>query len=201
LEAPPCALCSRVRHAPQRPQGIHLMVREPCPAGATRIWRRSRTILQRPPMTRIDARFAALRTQDVPRRPHHFVMAGDPYPPRPAPILKALPAAGADVIEVGSAIHRPDGGRARYPGGGPAGTPSRPELWLKTVESGARTFVFTRRDACRADGTTYNSDLHLWVKPVLHCRRQGAGGRCPHRGGFAARGRYRGFAFRHYGLD
>jgi tryptophan synthase alpha chain len=51
-------------------------------------------------MTRIDARFAALRHEGraglIP-----FVMAGDPDPETSAAVLKALPQAGADVIEIG----------------------------------------------------------------------------------------------------
>jgi len=50
--------------------------------------------------TRLDARFAALKAQDraafVP-----YVMAGDPDAATAAAILAALPAAGADIIEVG----------------------------------------------------------------------------------------------------
>lgn len=51
-------------------------------------------------MTRIDARFEALRAA---RRAGlvTFVMAGDPDPETSLAIVKALPAAGADVIELG----------------------------------------------------------------------------------------------------
>ena len=51
-------------------------------------------------MTRIDARFAALKREGRAGL-ITFVMAGDPDPATSAAILKALPAAGADVIEVG----------------------------------------------------------------------------------------------------
>jgi len=51
-------------------------------------------------MTRIDARFAALRRGGRAGL-ITFVMAGDPDPDTSAAILKALPAAGADVIEIG----------------------------------------------------------------------------------------------------
>jgi tryptophan synthase alpha chain len=51
-------------------------------------------------MTRIDARFAALKREGRAGLVT-FVMAGDPDPATSATILKALPAAGADVIEVG----------------------------------------------------------------------------------------------------
>jgi tryptophan synthase alpha chain len=51
-------------------------------------------------MTRIDARFAALKREGRAGL-ITFVMAGDPDPETSAAILKALPQAGADVIEVG----------------------------------------------------------------------------------------------------
>jgi tryptophan synthase alpha chain len=51
-------------------------------------------------MTRIDARFAALRRGGRAGL-ITFVMAGDPDPDTSGAILKALPAAGADVIEIG----------------------------------------------------------------------------------------------------
>jgi tryptophan synthase alpha chain len=51
-------------------------------------------------MTRIDARFAALKREGRSGLVT-FVMAGDPDPATSLAILKALPQAGADVIEVG----------------------------------------------------------------------------------------------------
>jgi len=51
-------------------------------------------------MTRIDARFAALKREGRAGL-ITFVMAGDPDPDTSAAILKALPQAGADVIEMG----------------------------------------------------------------------------------------------------
>jgi tryptophan synthase alpha chain len=51
-------------------------------------------------MTRIDARFAALKREGRAGLVT-FVMAGDPDPDTSAAILKALPQAGADVIEMG----------------------------------------------------------------------------------------------------
>jgi tryptophan synthase alpha chain len=51
-------------------------------------------------MTRIDARFAALKREGRAGLVA-FVMAGDPDPETSAAILKALPQAGADAIEVG----------------------------------------------------------------------------------------------------
>src|ERR1700677_4419174 len=50
--------------------------------------------------TRIDTRFAELKKQD--RSAFiTFVMAGDPDPATSLEIIKALPAAGADIIEIG----------------------------------------------------------------------------------------------------
>ncbi len=49
---------------------------------------------------RIDARFAALKAEGR-AAVVSYVMAGDPDPATAAKILKGLPAAGADVIEVG----------------------------------------------------------------------------------------------------
>jgi tryptophan synthase alpha chain len=51
-------------------------------------------------MTRIDSRFAALQREGRAGLVT-FVMAGDPDPETSAAILKALPQAGADVIEIG----------------------------------------------------------------------------------------------------
>ena len=50
--------------------------------------------------TRIDARFAALKREGRAGLVT-FVMAGDPDPDTSAAILRALPQAGADVIEIG----------------------------------------------------------------------------------------------------
>src|SRR6266852_3102570 len=51
-------------------------------------------------MTRIDARFAALKREGRAGLVT-FVMAGDPDPDTSLAIIKALPLAGADVIEIG----------------------------------------------------------------------------------------------------
>src|SRR5215475_4408528 len=51
-------------------------------------------------MTRIDARFAALKREGRAGLAT-FVMAGDPDPVTSAAILRALPGAGADIIEIG----------------------------------------------------------------------------------------------------
>ena len=56
--------------------------------------------------TRIDHRFAALKAEGRPALVT-FVMAGDPDPDTSLAILKALPAAGADVIEIGMPFSDP----------------------------------------------------------------------------------------------
>src|ERR1700682_733181 len=51
-------------------------------------------------MTRIDARFAELKKQGRSAFVT-FLMAGDPDPATSLEIIKALPKAGADIIEIG----------------------------------------------------------------------------------------------------
>ena len=71
------------------------------PAAATRISTRSRNISKAIEMTtRIERRFAALKTEGRAALVT-FIMAGDPDPATSLAILKALPKAGADVIEIG----------------------------------------------------------------------------------------------------
>ena len=69
--------------------------------------------------TRIDARFAALRAEGRAALVT-FVMAGDPDLATSLEIVKALPGAGADMIEVGmpSPIRWPTARRSRRPGCG-----------------------------------------------------------------------------------
>ena len=50
--------------------------------------------------TRIDARFAELARQGRPAFVT-FLMAGDPDPATSLEVIKALPKAGADIIEIG----------------------------------------------------------------------------------------------------
>lgn len=57
-------------------------------------------------MNRIDARFAHLRTQSRPALVT-FIMAGDPDKVTAQTILQALPAAGADIIEIGMPFSDP----------------------------------------------------------------------------------------------
>jgi len=95
-------------------------------------------------MTRIDARFAALRHQGraglIP-----FMMAGDPDPETSAAVLKALPQAGADVIEIGMPFTDPM-----------ADGPAIQAAGLRALRAGqnvARTLELVR-DFRRADVTT-----------------------------------------------
>ncbi len=57
-------------------------------------------------MSRIDAKFAALR-QDNRAALITFLMAGDPDPATSLALIKALPAAGADLIEIGMPFSDP----------------------------------------------------------------------------------------------
>ena len=117
--------------------------------------------------TRIDRRFAALKEEGRAAL-MTFIMAGDPDYETSLAIVKALPHAGADLIETRHAVHRSDGRRSGDPGGGPARAQSRAEHEADAV-AGARIPPRRRRDADRADGLL-QSDLHL--------RRRAVSGRC-----------------------
>lgn len=58
------------------------------------------------PLTRIDRRFAALKAENRPALVT-FVTAGDPDPQTSAAIIASLPAAGADIIEIGMPFSDP----------------------------------------------------------------------------------------------
>ncbi len=67
--------------------------------------------------TRIDARFAELKKQG--RSAFiTFLMAGDPDPATSLDIIKALPKAGADIIEIGMPFTDPMADGPADPGGG-----------------------------------------------------------------------------------
>src|SRR5690606_13502641 len=57
-------------------------------------------------MTRIDRRFAALKEEGRPALVT-FLMAGDPFYEASLDIVRALPAAGADIIELGMPFSDP----------------------------------------------------------------------------------------------
>ena len=76
-------------------------------------------------VTRIDKRFAALKREGRAGLVT-FITAGDPDYETSLAILKALPAAGADIIELGMPFSDPDGRRSGNPGLVAAGAKSRP---------------------------------------------------------------------------
>jgi len=69
--------------------------------------------------TRIDARFAELK-QEGRAAFITFLMAGDPDPATSLEIIKALPKAGADIIEIGMPFTDPMADGPAISGGGPA---------------------------------------------------------------------------------
>ena len=69
--------------------------------------------------TRIDTRFAQLKSEGRAAFVT-FLMAGDPDPATSLAIIKALPKAGADIIEIGMPFTRSNGRRSSDPGGGPS---------------------------------------------------------------------------------
>ncbi len=86
--------------------------------------------------TRIDRRFAKLKAEGRPALVTYF-MGGDPDYDTSLKIMKALPKAGADIIELGMPFSDPDGRRAGDPGGRPARAEGRPDA-QKDACHGAR---------------------------------------------------------------
>ena len=117
--------------------------------------------------TRIDQRFAALKAEGRAALVT-FVMAGDPDYDTSLAIIKALPAAGADVIELGMPFTDPmaDGPAIQAAGlrALKAGQDMNKTLALVRAFRSGR-----RRNADRADGLL-QPDLHLWRRS-LPCRR------------------------------
>ena len=101
-----------------------------------------------------------------------FVMAGDPDVDRSLAVLKGLPSAGVDVVELGHAVHRPDGRRPGDPARRPAGARGRPDDGPH-ARDGARLPRGRRRDAAGADGLL-QPDLFARRRAL---RRRGEGGR------------------------
>ncbi len=78
-------------------------------------------------MTRIEARFAALK-KDGRKAFVSFMMAGDPDADTCLAILKGLPAAGVDIIELGMPFTDPMAdGPTHDPARRPARARSRPD--------------------------------------------------------------------------
>ena len=136
--------------------------------------------------TRIDRRFAALK-QEGRAALVTFTMAGDPDYDTSLAIIKALPAAGADVIETRHAVHRSDGRRPGDPGGRRARAQGRAEHDAD-ARAGARIPPGRRRDADRADGLL-QSDLHLRRRPLPRRRARRRRRRADRRGPAARGGR------------
>ena len=108
--------------------------------------------------TRIDARFAQLKREGRSAFVT-FLMAGDPDPATSLAIIKAMPKAGADVIEIGMPFTDP---MADGPSIQAAGLRAlKAGMTLKKTLELVRGFrARRRRDADRADGLL-QSDLHL----------------------------------------
>ncbi len=107
---------------------------------------------------RIDRRFAALRA-DGRGGLATFLMAGDPDPERFGDILRGLPAAGADIVEIGMPFTDP---MADGPAVQAAGLRA-----LKAGQTMGRTLAMVR-DFRRADGDTpvvlmgYYNPIHIY---------------------------------------
>ena len=138
--------------------------------------------------TRIDAPLRRAEEAKAAPRSSPFVMAGDPDLETSLAILKALPEAGADVIETRHAVHRSDGRRPGDPGRRPARAEGRQTL-KKTLDLVREFREGRQRHADRADGLL-QPDLHLRRRQVSR-RRQGRRRRRPDRRRSAAGGRRR----------
>ena len=142
--------------------------------------------------TRIERRFAALKKEGRAALVT-FTMAGDPDYDTSLAIAKALPKAGADVIELGMPFTDPM-----------ADGPAIQAAGLRALKSGQRmtkTLALVRefrkerrRNAHRADGLL-QSDLHLWRRPLSR-RCQGGRRRWPDRRRLCRRRKTRSFACR-----
>ena len=137
--------------------------------------------------TRIDARFADLQKQGRSAFVT-FLMAGDPDPATSLAIIKALPKAGADIIEIGMPFTDPM-----------ADGPAIQAAGLRALKAGMtlkKTLEMVRDfrkddddDADRADGLL-QSDLHLRRREISR-RREGRRRRRPDHRRSAAGGRRR----------
>ena len=137
--------------------------------------------------TRIDTRFAELQKQGRAAFVT-FVMAGDPDPKTSLDIIKALPKAGADIIELGMPFTDPMADGPSIQAAGLRALKAGMTL-KKTLELVRALPQGRRRHAAGADGLL-QSDLHLRRRQISRrCqdrRRRRADHRRP-----AAGGRYR----------
>ena len=108
--------------------------------------------------TRIDSRFAELEREGRAALVT-FVMAGDPDPETSLAILKALPEAGADVIELGMPFTDPMADGPAIQAAGLRALARRADAG-QDARAGARVPQGRRRHADRADGLL-QSDLYL----------------------------------------
>ena len=134
--------------------------------------------------TRIDRRFAQLQNEGRAALVT-FTMAGDPDSDTSLALLKALPAAGADVIELGMPFTDPMADGPAIQAAGAARAQGRPGHG-EDAGAGARVPPRRRRHPDRADGLL-QSDLRL-RRRALSRRREGGRRRRPDRGRSAARG-------------
>ena len=128
--------------------------------------------------TRIDKRFAALKAEGRAALVT-FLMAGDPDEATALAIVKALPAAGADVIELGMPFTDPmaDGPAVQAAG---LRALNAGQTMRKDARARARIPQSRRRDADRADGLL-QSDLHLRRREIPRRREGGRRRRPDHR--------------------
>ena len=135
--------------------------------------------------TRIDARFAELKKQGRSAFVT-FLMAGDPDPATSLEIIKALPKAGADIIEIGMPFTDPMADGPSIQAAGLRALKAGMTL-KKTLAMVARVSQGRRHHAAGADGLL-QSDLHLRRRQISRrCeirrrrradhRRSAAGGR------------------------
>ena len=111
--------------------------------------------------TRIDRRLAELKAEGRPALVTYF-MGGDPDYDTSLAIMKALPEAGADVIELGMPFSDPMADGPAIQAAGLRALKAGQTL-AKTLEMARRLPRRRRRDADRADGL---------LQPDLHLRRR-----------------------------
>ena len=130
--------------------------------------------------TRIDARFAALRAA-APRRAGDVRHGGRSRTPRPRwRFVRALPAAGADIIELGMPFTDPMADGPAIQAAGLRALQGRPDACSKTLAHGEASSAPRTRHAAHADGLL-QSDLYLWRRALPDRRESGRGRRADRR--------------------